>query len=229
MKGGMRFTRLISRISMFAAVFAGATLARAETFRRADVEVVGPIEYGQPSSPVRYTGKPRFRAFEFNAKAGDHIEATVLTKRGTMQAYLTDVAFHELAGGSSHFTATIPESSAPSSYYILVAEADGRAAVFTLQLERPSNADHPAGAEQSPATPVADYLSCSNDSDCVAVERAGCCRNGWKDAVNKDRVGDYAQANACKQRGTMCPQFIVNDDRVAACDTTKRQCVMVKR
>jgi hypothetical protein len=199
---------------LLATLFCAAMPASAETFRKSDVQVVGPIAYGQPTSPVRYTGRPKYRAFEFHASPGDTVEATVSAKRGRMQAYLTDSSFQSLAGGPNHFTATIPADSQPSTYYIVIAEVSARAASFTVLLERKSS--------------VPDFLSCNRDADCVAVDRAGCCHNGWKDAVNKDKVGDYLEANACKERGVMCPTYRVNDTRVAVCDTEKHQCAMVK-
>ena len=215
-------------------VFATAlcALAQPESIPRTDVKVVGPIEYGQSSALVRYTGKPKFSAFRFNARPGDQLDVTVNAKRGRYEAYLTDDSYRKLAGGEQHFTARIALDSKASTYYILVAEKGGVAGTFTLDLERPAKAAEPAAphdADASPSSPhAADYLYCENNSQCVAVDRAGCCHNGWKDAVNKDRIAEYQQANACKDRHTLCAMYMVHDDRVAVCDTGKHQCAMVK-
>ena len=115
-----------------------AALAAAEVIPRTDVKVAGPIEYGQTSERVRYTGTPKFQAFEFNARPGERIEVTVTAKSGRMQAYLADSEYRTLGGGEGHFSALIPEKAVAGTYYILVMEARRRPAVFTLDLERPS-------------------------------------------------------------------------------------------
>lgn len=100
-------------------------------------------------------------------------------------------------------------------------EADHKAAQFTVDLERPSTTPAAAAA-------VPEYLACSSDSDCVAVDRAGCCHNGYKDAVNAGQVEAYQGANACKEAHHMCPKFMILDKRVAKCDLVAKRCMMVK-
>ncbi len=197
------------------------TLANAEEFRRADIKMIGPIDYGQPTGPVKYTGKPKFEAFEFNARSGDLIEVSVTAKHGRMKAYVLNAKFQSLAGGTEHFSWTVAPDSEPASYYIAVTERDRQPAIFTLDLERPAN------AEKAKPTASSEYLACQADSDCVAVDRAGCCHNGYKDAVNKTRVGAYGEANACQDKHTMCAMFFIKDDRVAACNVASHQCEMV--
>lgn len=169
--------------------------ATAETFKRSEMRVAGPIDYGQTTATVRYTGHPRFTAFQFNARPGDHVEITVHAKLGAPVAYLANDDLESIAGGQTHFEATIPPESKPATWTILVTDPRGKPAVFTVELQRPSTT---AGA----AAP--EYLSCSTDYDCVAVDRAGCCHNGYKDAVNKNQIGAYQNANACHDPHRMC-------------------------
>jgi hypothetical protein len=97
----------------------------------------------------------------------------------------------------------------------------------------------PVAASSPPTSPVpaaeadgglaAQYRSCQADADCVAVPRAGCCHNGWKEAVNSSQKDAYEQANACAStRRPICPMFMVRDTRVARCDGQSHLCEMVK-
>jgi hypothetical protein len=71
------------------------------------------------------------------------------------------------------------------------------------------------------------FTPCAVDSDCVAVPQAGCCQNGWLAAVNADLVCAYQDANVCTTPQPICPQYIVNDTRVALCDNSANACAMV--
>jgi|HubBroStandDraft_4_1064222.scaffolds.fasta_scaffold670258_2 hypothetical protein len=87
----------------------------------------------------------------------------------------------------------------------------------------------PVARADADAGPSAQYRSCQADADCVAVPRAGCCHNGWKEAVNVSQKDAYEQANACTStRRPICPMFMVRDTRVARCDTPSHLCEMVK-
>ena len=70
----------------------------------------------------------------------------------------------------------------------------------------------------------AQFRACQSDSDCVAVPRAGCCDNGWKEAVAASQTDAYAQANACTRQRPMCPMFKVRDRRVAYCEPQTHLC-----
>lgn len=72
-----------------------------------------------------------------------------------------------------------------------------------------------------------EFYTCQTDSDCVAVEKAGCCPNGYLVSVNKDQVDAYDTTYACTEDAPLCPQFVVNDQRVAQCDFTSHQCQMI--
>jgi len=72
----------------------------------------------------------------------------------------------------------------------------------------------------------AGVYSCKVDSDCVAISKGGCCPNGWNVAVNKHKVKDYESSHECKDP-KVCPLYVIDDTRVAECDTAKQKCEMV--
>lgn len=93
----------------------------------------------------------------------------------------------------------------------------------------------PAAAEARVATATTtdggvdpQFRACQSDSDCVAVPRAGCCNNGWKEAVAVSQKDAYAKANACARAHPICPMYRIRDGRVAKCDTQTRLCTMVQ-
>ncbi len=115
-----------------------ATCALAETFPKADIEVLGSIDYGQTSAPVHYSSSPKYRAFEFNARPGDRLEIWVHARRGVPKAFLTNSGFQSIDGGNSHFSTVIPRESQPATYYVVFCEAKFKAGNFTVELQRPS-------------------------------------------------------------------------------------------
>jgi hypothetical protein len=85
----------------------------------------------------------------------------------------------------------------------------------------------PTSATPAPTAPDPnDYKSCAVDSDCEAVDRAGCCNNGFKEAITRGKEDVYRQVNACTKR-VMCPQYILRDTRTPACNPTTHRCEMV--
>ncbi|HEX6835984.1 MAG TPA: hypothetical protein VF334_05390, partial [Polyangia bacterium] len=72
-----------------------------------------------------------------------------------------------------------------------------------------------------------EFYTCQTDSDCVAVEQAGCCPNGYLVAVNQGEVNAYDTTYACTDADPICPLFVVDDKRVAQCDFSTHQCQMI--
>jgi hypothetical protein len=202
--------------ALFLALFSPSCMSQPQAIGTNDIKLLGSLDYGQTSAPARLAAKPPYSAYAFNAKPGDQIEITV-QGQGSLQAILTNAEYRKLAGGSTHFSYTFDPALQPGTYYILVSEAQHRTSSFTVDLERPSR-----------ITSAPNYLSCSVDADCVAVDRAGCCHNGYKDAVNASQVEAYRAANACKEAHHMCPMFMILDKRVARCNTTLKRCEMVQ-
>jgi hypothetical protein len=72
-----------------------------------------------------------------------------------------------------------------------------------------------------------EFYQCDVDADCVAVDKAGCCPNGFLVAVNKGEVKAYDTKYACTTPPATCPLFVVHDTRVAQCDIPHHQCQMI--
>jgi hypothetical protein len=72
-----------------------------------------------------------------------------------------------------------------------------------------------------------EFYKCDVDADCVAIEKAGCCPNGFQVAVNKDEVKAYETKYACTTPPATCPLFVVKDTRVAQCDFQAHTCQMI--
>ena len=68
--------------------------------------------------------------------------------------------------------------------------------------------------------------ACKVDSDCVAISKGGCCPNGWNVAVNKNHVKSYEAAHECHTQ-QICPLYVIDDTRVAECNTGTKKCEMV--
>jgi hypothetical protein len=85
-----------------------------------------------------------------------------------------------------------------------------------------------ADAGSGVSTVPTQYRACQHDADCVAVDRVGCCHNGWKEAVAVSQKAAYAASFTCPTPRPMCPMFIVRDQRVAQCDFPTHLCAMIK-
>ncbi len=119
-----------------ACVLSATVTLAAETFAKSEIKIIGPIDYGQ-SIPARYSGPPKYRAFEFNGRPGEHVEIWIHARRGSAEAFLTDGAFNSIAGGSAHFSATIPADTKPATYYIVFRDSKAQGGSFTVELQRP--------------------------------------------------------------------------------------------
>lgn len=173
-----------------------------------DVKVEGALDYGQTSTPVEYSSPPKYRALVFNGKPGDQVRITVKSSAGLAVIAIANGALNQLAAGKSPLTAKLPGTGPDvEAFYIVLHEEKLRPATFAVQLERVGGAD---------------YLACQSDSDCIAVPKAGCCNNGYKEAVSKVDLDAYKAAHACKEERPMCAQFIIDDRRVARCSTAKK-------
>ncbi len=85
-----------------------------------------------------------------------------------------------------------------------------------------------ASSDESQSTDeaVSATYSCKVDSDCTAISKGGCCPNGWKVAVNKSHVASYEASHECSDP-QICPLYVIDDTRVAECNTAKGKCALV--
>ncbi|MDP9149985.1 MAG: hypothetical protein M3O36_08615 [Myxococcota bacterium] len=74
---------------------------------------------------------------------------------------------------------------------------------------------------------AAAFRSCTADDDCVAVDRVGCCHNGWKVAVASSQRGAYLRSFTCPDPHPICAMYIVRDQRVPRCDIATKRCALV--
>jgi hypothetical protein len=95
----------------------------------------------------------------------------------------------------------------------------------------------PSGPPRSPrlddsrepgiAEAPARFRTCTESSDCAAVARAGCCHNGWKEAVASSQSEAYARELACTDPHAICPMYLVIDNRRVVCDRDTHLCAMI--
>ncbi|MDP9035882.1 MAG: hypothetical protein M3O50_13865 [Myxococcota bacterium] len=74
---------------------------------------------------------------------------------------------------------------------------------------------------------AATFRSCTADSDCVSVDRVGCCHNGWKVAVASLQREAYLRSFACPDPHPICAMYIVRDQRVPRCDQGTKLCALI--
>jgi hypothetical protein len=87
----------------------------------------------------------------------------------------------------------------------------------------------PSGPGPSGSAVAPQYRACQSDGDCITVPRAGCCNNGWKEAVAASQKDAYQQAYGCKSaRRPICPMYMVKDTHIAKCDAQAHLCVLVQ-
>ncbi len=173
------------------------------------MKILGSLDYGQSSDPVKYTKSPRYRAYKFAGYEGDRVDVWVRSSDGgDAVAWVLDNGFHVLASNDdadsstsdSHIVTTLPADDS-ATHYLVFRDYSLAAAHFTLDLA------------------VQPYdTSCTVDSDCAAVDRGGCCPDGTLFAVNTASTSDYAAAAACTVTPRpYCPQHIINDMRAPQC------------
>ena len=184
--------------------------------------MVGELRYGQTSEKLQYSSRSPYLALHFEGQPGDDVDIKIDSTDGQAMAALTDSRYKPIVSNfGSHVTAVLPPSADPypTEYFIIFQEVRRNAAMFTVSLTK-------VGVKSEGT--AADYLTCNADTDCVAVPREGCCHNGYKDAVNKSKIGSYRAANHCKLTNPMCTQMIVDDRRVAQCNGVSHQCEMIE-
>jgi hypothetical protein len=89
-------------------------------------------------------------------------------------------------------------------------------------------ASAPGTEEAADSGALAQFRACALDSDCSAVDRVGCCHNGWKEAVAASQAGAYEKSFTCPQAHPMCPMYVVRDGRVPLCDNAMHLCTMTR-
>lgn len=127
-------------------------------------------------------------------------------------------------------SATVPPGASPSATAAPTtspsATAPSPSAEGAPDAAAPSQADTGTQLGAVDGGAPAQFRACTMDSDCAAVPRAGCCRNGWMEAVAVSQKDAYAKAEKCSEPHPICPMYIVQDKRVALCDNATHLCTM---
>jgi hypothetical protein len=130
-------------------------------------------------------------------------------------APLASVGAAPAASSAAEPAVQAPTSPAPSSVPAAAAPAD--------------TASAREGASGGDGGVSAQLRACRADADCVAVPRAGCCHNGWKEAVAVSQADAYRNGNPCtKSPRPICPMYMVRDPRVPRCDSQTHLCTLVR-
>ncbi len=124
-------------------------------------------------------------------------------------------------------TTTPPATTTSSAPAPTPAPADAGSPDATTGPVASADASTPPAAPPDAGAPD-KFRACQVDTDCVAVDRVGCCRNGWKEAVAASQASAYGQSFKCPEANPICAMYQVHDTRVAECDGKTHQCTMVK-
>jgi len=149
-------------------------------------------------------------------------QSTAVTAPTTGQPAAGGSASAEPQAPAQPSAAATQPSAAPPLLSTSIADgggAGGAAGVDTATASGPGATD--AGA-------AAQYRACTLDSECVAVDKVGCCHNGWKEAVATSQRDAYAKSFTCPHANPICPMYIVQDGRVPLCDNGTHLCTMTR-
>jgi hypothetical protein len=177
-------------------------------------ENIASLGYDAPSAPIAVPNGFGYGWLRLDGHAGDALDIWV---RGSADAvaFLLDGEDNLIAANDDAETGVSDAHLAASlgtdgTYYIAFRDYNYERATFTVSLRG------------------AGVFSCQSDSDCVAVPRAGCCHNGYVDAVNVHQVERYTALRACTDATALCPTIQVHDSRVAVCARAVHQCELVQ-
>lgn len=163
-------------------------------------EIVGDLQYGQTSPAVAYKEQPKYRAFRFQGRQGDAIDAWVRSANGDARAWLLDASFHNVVSNDnasastrdSHLVTTLVRGGA---YYIAFREATLEDASFTVSLNAttgstcdPEEEDCPgvgggSGAAPDPFDPASCAGPAMTKAQAIARFSAG---------ATSAKLGDFA-------------------------------------
>jgi hypothetical protein len=101
------------------------------------------LTYGDTSTPIAYTGTPKYDALKFNAVTGDNVTITVSAPDGNAEFWLTNSEFgiykytmNPAGSSANRITFTIP-SDGSMKHYIVFREQNMNPATFTVVLNGP--------------------------------------------------------------------------------------------
>jgi hypothetical protein len=172
---------------------------------------IATIGYGTTSQPITVKNGFGYGWLQLSGHAGDAVDIWVRAKKGDAVAFLLDgednlIAAGDDAQGSNSDAHLVAALTSDGTYYIAFRDYNYDRATFTVTLRG------------------AGVFSCQADRDCVAVPKAGCCHNGYLEAINANQVELYNLIHACADSDAICPALQVHDTRVARCAPASHQC-----
>jgi hypothetical protein len=170
------------------------------------------IQYGATTQPIKTTSD--YAWLQFSGNIGDNVDIWVRSQDGDAIAFLLDgddnvLAVNDDANATTTDAHIVSTLGADGTYYIAFREYSYAPATFVVTLQG------------------SGVFTCARDTECVAVPQAGCCHNGWNQAVNQSRVEEYGALYACTDVAPVCPTYIVQDKRVAECSNVTHKCEMI--
>ena len=108
----------------------------ADSFRPADVKVLGALDYGDTSAPVECGGGTEYCGYVFNGAGGDQIQVTV--KGGEQKPFVAvaDGSLKELARGEGTVSLTLPNKGPDIEAYYIVFRGENNQARLTVHLAK---------------------------------------------------------------------------------------------
>jgi hypothetical protein len=179
-------------------------LATAESeLKLSGAKYVGRIASGDTRT-VSYDYPPAFRAFGFDAKAGDAITVTVSSLNGDAMAWITDSNYNVLAANDdasaqtldSKVTYTIPKSSTKRTFRLVFRDYDLMAATFRVSLDVKSDSSSSTCSYEGQSYahgasfPAADGCNtCSCSASGVACTKMACLQCNPPAEPNRNYLG----------------------------------------
>jgi hypothetical protein len=174
-------------------------------------EIVGDIAYGTTSSLVYYQFPPRFRAFRFDGKQGDHVEAWVRSTNGDAIAWIAtstfiDIAMNDDAAPGTTDSFVGADLPLDGTYYIAFREKTLKSADFTVSLA--------GGGSCNPDEEVCGGDDGGTTADAGDAGNAGDAGTGTE---TETETGSDAGADAAWRNGLPAAPFTLSQSFQAHC------------
>lgn len=107
------------------------------TYSPANIKILGALNYGTTSSPVRYSARQRYLAFVFTGYGGDIVDITVKGVDGKAFVALADSSLNRITSGDTHLNLGLPYKGPDIEvWYLIFRETDYKTADFTVQVKK---------------------------------------------------------------------------------------------
>ena len=199
-------------------------------------QFLGFLNYGQTSAPVRYTRRPKYRAFSFRGNAGDWVELWVRSDDGDAVFWVTDDSYSVVAAADDEGEETndahlLFQLQTPGTFHIFFRDLDFASATFLVALTATPGAQAgcPPGqrwddysrrcVEEAMACGGFAGRRCPAGYHCVDDPRDSCDpRGSGRDCVGMCIAGNEQQPPAPPAcRPVACTRFTTWDQNACRC------------